>query len=179
MSYVRPNISATSTVGPAMSVAVPRELLAWLFRRSLDARLAAGESQEGSRLLAVRATQLVSVRCRRRLAAHWDALAVQARRPFTRSATDVPEQIQQVADLLCSHQLVLARGVALALTMRSLATDAVRRSDTGGDDLVGAIARAAFVALTVPGDELAERRLEPERATATGVSIVAASLIPS
>lgn len=136
------------TVFLATSVAVPRERVAWLLRHSLDARLAAGEPQEGSRLVAVRATQLVSVRCRRRVAWHWDALAVQARRPFARSPSDVPGLIQRVADLLRWHQVVCAPGVAIALTMRSLADEAVRRPDTGGDDLVAAIARAAVAAMT-------------------------------
>lgn len=148
MAFVDRSVSAGSTVLPAMWVAVPRQRLAWLLRRSLDARLAAGESEDGSRLLGARATQLVSARCRQRVARRWDVLAVQSRRHFARSRTDVPEQIQQVADLLCSHQRVFAPGVAIALTMHGLADDAVRRPDTGGYDIVAAIARAAVSAMT-------------------------------
>jgi hypothetical protein len=136
--------------GPSHGLALlPRrlreDLLALLRHRSLDDRLATGEAQESSRLLAVRAAQLVSRRCRRRLARQWDELAIRTRRPSSR--TDVTEQIQQVTDLLRSDQLVFAHGVAIALTMRGLAANAVHRID-GGDDLLAAITRAAVAAMT-------------------------------
>lgn len=123
---------------------------AWLARlrhSSLDARLAAGEPPECSRLLAVRTAYLVSPASRRRIARRWDALAAVARRRPGRSHLEVADLIQNVADLLGTDQPVGVRGVAAAVTMLAVAADAVQRPDTGGDDVAAAVARAAIAAM--------------------------------
>src|SRR5690348_7095663 len=67
----------------------------------LDRRLAAGTEPESSRLLAVRAGQLVQPRARRRLAEAWDELAGRARAPrypFDPRVPIAPAQVDAAAD---------------------------------------------------------------------------------
>jgi hypothetical protein len=123
---------------------------AWLTRlrrRSLDARLAAGEPPERSQLLAVRTAQLVSPASRRRIARRWDALAALARARLDRSHREVANEIQKVADLLRSDQPVGVRGVASAITMLAIAADAVRRPGSGGEDIAASVARTALAGM--------------------------------
>ncbi|HZC73885.1 MAG TPA: hypothetical protein VE442_24570 [Jatrophihabitans sp.] len=119
--------------------------LAHLRHRSLDARLAAGESPESARLLAVRTAHLVGRASRRRIATRWDALAITARRH--RLQHELADHIQQVADLLRTDQPVGVHGVALATTTLALAADAVRRLERGGGDIVAATARSTLSAM--------------------------------
>jgi hypothetical protein len=130
---------------------------AWLARlcsRWLDAQLAAGQPAESGRLTAVRAAQIVAPRCRRRLARQWAALAGDLHEPrgrgVGRSATDVADEIEQLADVLRADRVVFAQGVAIAATMLRAARSAVARFDSGGDDLAAAIARAAVAAMQGP-----------------------------
>jgi hypothetical protein len=131
-----------------LSLLAHRRREAWLARlrhRSLDARLAAGEPPECSRLLAVRAAYLVSATSRRRIAERWDALAALARRCLPRAQLEVADQIEEVADVLRADRRVGVRGVAVAVTMLGLAANAVQRPDTGGQDIAAAVARAAVM----------------------------------
>jgi len=121
--------------------------LARLRRRSLDARLAAGEPPERSQLLAVRSAQLVSPASRRRIARRWDALAALARARLARSHLDVANEIQKVADLLRTDQPVGVRGVAAAITMRAIAAEAVKRPGRGGEDIAAAAACTAIAGM--------------------------------
>jgi hypothetical protein len=120
--------------------------LARLRHRSLDARLAAGAAPESTRLLAVRAEQLVGPARRRALARRWDALAVIAR---TRRwwPSEVAGDIQRLADQLGSSRPVGARGVVLAVAMLPVAADGVRRPETGGYDVAAAAAREVLSAM--------------------------------
>lgn len=121
--------------------------LARLQRSSLDARLAAGEPPERSRLLAVRTAHLVSPRSRRRIARRWDALAALARARLARSHPEVANEIQKVADVLRTDQPVGVRGVAAAITMLAIAADAVQRPRSGGEDIAAAVARTAITGM--------------------------------
>lgn len=131
-----------------LSLLVHRRREAWLARlrhRSLDARLAAGEPPESSRLLAARAAYLVSATSRRHVADRWDTLAALARRCLPRAQLEVADQIEEVADVLRADRRVGVRGVAVAVTMLGLAANAVQRPDTGGQDIAAAVARAAVM----------------------------------
>ena len=121
--------------------------LARLRRRSLDARLAAGDPPERSQLLAVRTAQLVSPASRRRIARRWDALAALARARLARSHLEVANEIQKVADLLRTNQPVGVRGVAAAITMLAIAADAVQRPGSGGEDIAAAVACTAIAGM--------------------------------
>jgi hypothetical protein len=73
-------------------------LLARVYGMSLDRRLAAGRAPESSRLLAVRAQQLVTLRQRRELARNWEQL-------LERAAGDGPPRPRA---LLCRDRIVAA-----------------------------------------------------------------------
>lgn len=125
-------------------------VFARLRHRHLDDRLAAGVPPESSRLLASRAAQLLGDRLRRRLARRWDDLALHprlSRAPSPRSWTDLAEDFRHLALALRADQLVVARGVAIAAAMLDSARGAVSRLASGGDDIAGAIARAAITAM--------------------------------
>lgn len=127
-------------------------VLARLLGARLDARLAAGEPAESSRLLAVRAMQITSPRARRRLARCWDELATRARNPqppfdprapIARSQVDAAaDEIQQVAEELRSRRPVSARGVALAAALLSGGASPAYRIGRGGSELAAAVAHA-------------------------------------
>ncbi len=141
-------VNTSSPTGWALLPRRRRE--AWLARlryRSLDARLAAGEPAEGSRLLAVRTTYLVTPVSRRRIARRWDTLAAMARRRLPRVHLEVADDIQKVADVLRADMPVGVRGVAVATTMLSVAANAVQRPGTGGADVAAAVARTALAAM--------------------------------
>jgi hypothetical protein len=138
--------------GPATGLALlpQRRRDRWLARlrhRSLDARLAAGESPESTRLLAVRAMQLVRPAARRRIAGRWDKLATETRLRQRHRHPELADHIEQVAVLLRTDEPVGARGVANAITMLRVAADAVQRVRTGGDDIAGAAARTALATM--------------------------------
>jgi hypothetical protein len=128
----------------------PRRRETWLVRlrhRSLDARLAAGEPAESTRLLAVRTRHLVSRASRRRIARRWDAVAATARARLPRSHLDVAEELQKVADLLRADQPVCVRGVALAATAVGVAAHALQRPGAGGEDIAAAAARTSLASM--------------------------------
>jgi len=129
------------------------EWVARLLGARLDRRLAAGAPPEQSRLLAVRAAQLVRPAARRRLARHWDHLAARARRPVSPLDSRVPiaparldaalPHVQRIADLLRADQPVSARGVAIAATLLTDGAGPVYRLGGGAaEDLLAAVARA-------------------------------------
>ena len=131
---------------------------AWLARlrhRSLDARLAAGEPPENSRLLAVRAAFLIRATSRRHIADRWDTLAARARRSLPRAQLEVADQIEEVANVLRDDQRIDVRGVAAAVTMLGLAANAIQQRSTGGQDIVAAVARAAVT--SGPADDVVVR----------------------
>lgn len=137
-------------------VAVPQRrrdtVLARLFGRTLDDRLAAGASPESSRLLAVRALHITSPRMRRRLAGCWDELAARSRRPQVVGDPRAPiarwqvdaaaDEIQQVADVLRSDRPLSAQGVATATVLLTSAESPVYRVGRGGEDVAAAVVRA-------------------------------------
>jgi hypothetical protein len=137
-------------------VAVPQRrrdaVLARLFGRSLDGRLAAGASPESTRLLAVRAMHITSPRMRLRLARCWDELAARSRRPHPLGDPRAPivrwqvdaaaDEIQQVADVLRADRPVSAQGVAIATVLLTSAESPVYRIGSGRDDVAAAIVRA-------------------------------------
>ena len=131
----------------AAPMASPRGVAGPASRRSLDARLAAGEPPERSRLLAVRTTHLVSPSSRRRIARRWDASRHLARAGLARTHLEVADEIQKVADLLRSDRPVGVHGVAVAITMSGVAADAVQRPGTGGVDVAAAVTRTALAAM--------------------------------
>jgi len=119
--------------GDRLALVRPRRvdsLLARLFRRSLDARLASGAAAESDRLLAVRARQLVGRS--NRLAARWRCVA-----------GDAPDsaELWQVVDLLGSGAAP-ARVVAAARTVLPVVARAGRGSS--GRDVVAAAVRATL-----------------------------------
>jgi hypothetical protein len=141
-------IDTGPTSGLALLPRRRRDLwLARLRRGSLDARLAAGEAPESTRLLATRAMQIISAASRRRLARRWDDLATRARRHQARLPPEIADQVQQVADLLRTDQPVDARGVARAITTLDLASDALQRARTGGGDVAAAAVRSVITAM--------------------------------
>jgi hypothetical protein len=90
---------------------------------SLDARLAAGSSPDGTRLIALRARRLVSLTRRQRLASDWDRLVRAARErpsagrraPLCRDRIVAAEpDIRQLELSLRSALPVPVRGVAMA-----------------------------------------------------------------
>jgi len=101
--------------------------------RSLDRRLAAGETAESDRLLAVRTRQLVR-RVPGRLATRWQAVA-----------TAVPEcaEVWQVADLLGSGRAP-AHAIAAAATMLPVARSGLAQRGRHGLDLSAAAARSVL-----------------------------------
>jgi len=122
------------TSGDRLTLVRPRRvdsLLARLFRRSLDARLASGAAAESDRLLAVRARQLLGRS--NRVAARWRCVAADA--PHS-------AELWQVVDLLSSGAAP-ARVVATARTVLPVVTRAA--SGPRGSDVVAAAARAALV----------------------------------
>jgi hypothetical protein len=128
----------------------PTRREAWLVRlrhRGLDARLAAGEPAENSRLLAVRTRHLVSPASRRRIARRWEAVAAIAQVRPPRPHRDVVEELQKVADVLRADEPVGVRGVALATTTFGIAAHALRRPGAGGDDIAAAAARTALASM--------------------------------
>jgi hypothetical protein len=74
-------------------------LLARLFGASLDRLLATGSPPESSRLLAIRAQQIVALRSRRELARHWEHLLTAATLP-PRPGAPAP---------LCQDRILAAR----------------------------------------------------------------------
>jgi hypothetical protein len=106
-------------------------LLARMFGASLDHRLAAGQqAPEASRLLAVRAQQIVNLRRRRELARNWEHLLAEATggppgRPRALLCRDrivaATAEVRDLADHLRAPLPVAANGVAAA---RALLTDA-------------------------------------------------------
>ncbi len=98
---------------------------------SLDARLAAGASPEGDRLLAARATALVELGRRQKLARDWGRLARMARQrpaasiriPLRRDRIIAAgPEILQLQDSLRAALPVPVRGVAMASRLLSDAT---------------------------------------------------------
>jgi hypothetical protein len=156
MTAVPSNSVLVDFGGPNGFVAVPQRfrdaILARLFSRRLDARLASGEAPEKSRLLAVRAVQLTSPRTRRHVARCWDELAARARypqpffdarAPVARSQIDAAaDEIGRIAELLRAPRPVSAQGVALAAGLLTMAGSPAYRPGRGGDELAAAIARA-------------------------------------
>ena len=127
----------------AQRARVTDRLRARAFGASLDHRLAAGQAPEASRLLAVRAQQLVRLGQRRELAAHWERLLAVAAGPPGRPRAllcrgrivAAAAEIHELADRLRAPLPVAATGVAAA---RALLTDATgpvynRRDITGLD----------------------------------------------
>ena len=104
-------------------------LLARMFGASLDRRLAAGQAPEATRLLAVRAQQIVALRRRRELARNWEHLLAAAtggpRRPRALLCRDrivaATAEVRDLAGHLRTPLPVAANGVAAA---RALLTDA-------------------------------------------------------
>lgn len=102
-------------------------LRARLLSASLDARLAAGESPETARLLAVRARIIVAPPRRAELARNWEHLLAVARRPAAVPARALPLRreaiiaaapaIGELASRLRAALPVSARGVAAASTL--------------------------------------------------------------
>ena len=137
-------------------VSVPRRrrdsLLARLRGRALDARLAAGEPPERSRLLAVRAVQITDPRARRRLAGYWEELAARSRHPQQPFDPRAPiarwqvgaaaDEIQQVMHILRADRPVAAHGVAIAGTLLTAAASPAYRLGSRGGDLTAVLARA-------------------------------------
>lgn len=166
-SHVRPAAGSTvlfqdgATRGLSLLPRRRRDALrARLMHNSLDRRLAAGAASHGSRLLAVRAAQLLTPRSRSRLAGRWDQLAIEARHLSAqdrrrgivpgRSRAETVELLDSVAAALRADRMVLARGVALAATTLGTAANALGPLHDGGDDVVAAAARAAVAAMSQP-----------------------------
>lgn len=91
---------------------------------SLDARLAAGHPPENSTLAAVRASRLVALDARLKLARSWELLLIQARREPPRSSMRAPirraqitaaeRDIRELMNELSAQAPVPVRGVAMA-----------------------------------------------------------------
>jgi len=142
---------------------LPRRLgdgaLARVFGASLDASLAAGRPPESSRLLAVRARDIVSLRRRRSMADSWEHVLRVARRaqrarhagaPAPAGAVPVcadrvvaaEPAIRDLMNRLAAPLPVPARGVAMARVLLTNATSPVynRRAGVALTDAVAAAA---------------------------------------
>jgi hypothetical protein len=131
------------------------QLAARLRAHSLDADLAAGRPATATRLLAVRAGQLVNQAARERLARHWLDLLARARMPLTALDPRVPvrrgalletaELVHELVDALRSPRPTSPQGVAMARLLLTSGTSPVyapgRGSAAGLADAVGAVVR--------------------------------------
>ncbi len=143
---------------------VPRRrrdaLIARLLHARLDRRLAAGEASHRSRLLAVRAAELVTPRSRNRLAARWERIAIEARTAAargsrfgagpSRTGTEAVDLVDSVAAVLRDDRFVPAQGIARSASTLGTAATASFWLGAGGDDVLAAAARAALAAMNPP-----------------------------
>jgi len=126
-------------------------LLARMFASSLDRRLASGSQPESGRLMAIRASSLVSPTNRSALAENWNHLLQRSARPPTARSSRVPlccdrikaatVDIRGMIDALTSPDATGARGIALAGSLLSDAGGPLYNPRCSSD--LGAVLRMA------------------------------------